>query len=985
MTCRARPPPTVKIADPGQKPDLSMASAMSSRGAPGALTRVPRCDARSELEATSSVPASSSHGPVVPSSHDQPKYSNAAWSVGAPLQLKKTRIRGPLAVGAGGSSHKSILPPLPLAQRHPNSSNARPPPRSTVPGDSGSGFSDLKKSCAGHSRDQEDDGNNGGQAEGFNHSWTLHDAISAQSGRATDDADQLGDDENEQDQAARWAAEVARLEAETDRILADQRARDKARRRELQLQLSAPLPPLPTSSCSLNSPSKPRSPVLGKISFLTKARRIRSAGSSLSSSLSPSSSTATSVSLDPLDSEEKPAMSRTFIEIGGRGQTDAPRGASNGTERRVTVKFRGSTLDLVVGVETTAIDILTACAEQAAQSLDLATSVVVESYTGLGIERRLRRYERIRDVLNSWDHANQNTLVVLTDVINAEPDLHLSNVPKTDKPREGFILPMYHSHRPGKWNKRYITLLEGGQLSLSKKAEPGPSDKDTVSLCHLSDFDIYTPTETQKRKHLKPPKKNCYAIKSQQKQAVFLNTENYIHYFCTEDAKVAEEFYRRVHFWRSWYMVNKVLQLQIKPKPAATAVRNAEKAPQILPDKPVSPKKSFNHVKVNGHKVKVSVDESPYTIGAFKPLMDLERFDKPLDEFGKDWIPDTQKPSRVVPPSPPPAAASAKLRSGGERRREPVMKSEGNSGAFSERGLLGAAYEERKQAQREESRHHQTTGTATSGAFVTGPNLLNGRRVSSNSSSSSSEPRPSLRSDRRRSPDMADAPSWFPSAVEHTAKVRTSPPAPSVPRPSTSSASQAHHTKPHYRPPQEPVPRRPQQEQIPHRPRTAAAPPQPLVNLTPTFAEPPQWSRSGCGHGFHVPNAGKPLVDFATGPANHNMMRGYEPPPSTLIRRGQSVRVPDGTSRPRAPTIASAGSGGSGNSGSRAAGKGYEQNYPLVSRIPDDGRRTRTNTMVAGSGSTRSPPQTLMDSSRMGRGRVGGDGRDTSGRSGTLL
>lgn len=642
--------------------------------------------------------------------------------------------------------------------------------------------------------------------------------------------------------------------------------------------------------------------------------------------------------------------------------------------QRVTVRCKGSAIDLVVGVETSTVDILVACANQSAHPINVATSVLVESYNRLGLERRLRRYERIRDVLNSWDNDSQNALVVSTDTTGAEPDLELANVPQTDKPREGFILLLYHSHRPGKWSKRYITLLEGGQLFLSKKEDPGPSDKDTVSLCHLSDFDIYVPTETQKRKQLKPPKKYCYAIKSQQKSTVFLSTENYIHYFCTEDARVAEDFHSRVHEWRSWYMVNRALQLHAPKKLAATTVRDADKAPQILPDQPSLPKKSIGHVKVlNGHKVKVSVDESPYAIGAFKPLIDLQRFDKPLDEFGNDWVPDTRKsiPTKTA------AASSEKARSSGEDKRELAAQPERGQGAFAEGGLLGAAYDERKQAQREESRHAQMWDDHNaSGPFTAGPSLLNGCRTSSNTASSSST-RPSVSSEPK-SPDRPEASSWFPSAVEHTAKSR---PAAPIQRANTKSSTKPtstthrHHAAPQHHH---------QTQPLPIRPRTGVAPPQPLVNFQPAFVEPPQWARTGRGHGIRVPD-GKPLVEFATGPAVLPGARVYEPPLRTMLRRGESIRSSESlsSSSSRRPTVGSGNGGGTLLSGGARAERGYEPGRPLIERIPggDISTRIRADTNASGTSAstTRSSPLSATASDRSGRIR------DPRGRSGTMV
>ncbi|KAK4453290.1 hypothetical protein QBC34DRAFT_221045 [Podospora aff. communis PSN243] len=688
----------------------------------------------------------------------------------------------------------------------------------------------------------------------------------------------------ELERAAFRNVELAHLKAETNRILARQHKRDMGRRQRLELQLSdgRHLPPLPASDEPSPLPSpKTRSPVLEKISLLARGRRLRGTGlsptstsslrSAAASSISPTSSTSAALDTTPPSNPQPMANPPNFIEAGGRGQTDAPRGAINGGERRVAVRCRGIVLDLVVSVETTAVDILVASSDQSGQPFNVKTSTLTESYAQLGLERRIRRYERIRDILNSWNQDTQNTLVVTPDLLLPNNDLELAAVPRTDKPPSGFILPLYYLAKPGKWSKRYITLLEGGQLVLSKKLEPGPSDKDSFNLCHLSDFDIYVPTEAQKRKQPKPPKKYCFAVKSQQKAAVFLNTDNYVHHFCTDDSDVGQEFHDGVHAWRSWYIANRALQLYTK-KVAP------EEPPQILPVEPSPPKKSVGHVKVNGHKVKVSVDESPYSIGAFEPLMNLRRFDKPLEEFGNDWEPDSRQ--SIAPRAAAPPGSSE---SGSDGKRKPLMNmSERGQGAFAEGGLLGTAYEMRKQAQREGNRRSQISDQASLAPFAQGLSLLNGRKSSNATASTGSNVRQpgspaspastEKSASSRRSADGVEPPGWFPSAIEHSAKTRP------FYGPSVSSVSASRSERDQYN--------RYCHDQQPH---SSRRPTQPLVDLTPTFMEPPQWSRHNSGRGYRVPQ-GKPLVDFATGPPISSS-RTYEQPPRALVRRGDTSSV----------------------------------------------------------------------------------------------
>ena len=590
------------------------------------------------------------------------------------------------------------------------------------------------------------------------------------------------------------------------------------------------------------------------------------------------------------------------------------------------------TVDLKVDVDTTTVDIMLAYADQTGIPVNINTSMVVEAYTPLGLERRLRRYERIRDVLNSWDQDMQNVLIIQTENDRSDENLDLASVPREHKIPAGFVLPLQHSHRPGKWTKRYITLLENGQLVLSKKPDAKLSDKDVLSICHLSDFDIYTPTEAQKRKELRPPKKHCYAIKSQQKTTIFVSTDNFVHYFSTEDAAVAHQFFARVQAWRSWYLVNKVLQLHKKKQE-----REAEKPPQ-LSSSPHKPRMAVKDVNVDGQKIRVSVDESPYPIGTFRPLIDLQRFDKPIDEFGKDW--EANRSRHQAPPLPALDKLQKTRRATQEEREAP----------FGTSGLLGNTYEERKQAQREEER--KKLEVVTDNAFTDRPSLLNGGLVASPTEDSGYHN------------GRSEAKAWLPSAVEHTATQRSTR-APSVRRSAPSNQSPPSHYGPsqyassHYAPSQY-APSQYDRGRESHRrpqPNQQRKPSGPLVDLTPKFVEPPQWSREGLGRGVRAPE-GVPLVDMATAAKVAPGAKPLDLPPRTLVRREPSMRSPSsrpGTSGGQAPPGSSAGS-------VRAVSRAPSVRSKMTSRDgpPGGGRSLSGSTMV--------PPVPPIPGSILGNG-----------------
>ncbi len=229
---------------------------------------------------------------------------------------------------------------------------------------------------------------------------------------------------------------------------------------------------------------------------------------------------------------------------------DAPISAVNAGERSVTVSYGEFTMLLPVTPLTTPIDVIRLANAQIPNPVSPENSILEESYNQLGLERPLRQYEHVRNVMNSWDNDKQNRLVVAQLSTHAYPEgLELHCIPKA-QPGDTSIW-IYHSQRPGHWDKRWVTLRSDGQILVAKK-----SGCETSNICHLSDFDIYVPTARQLSKRIRPPRRMCFAIKSQQKSSMFMTTLNFIHFFSTGDKAVATSWYRAVQEWRSWYLVN---------------------------------------------------------------------------------------------------------------------------------------------------------------------------------------------------------------------------------------------------------------------------------------------------------------------------------------------------------------------------------------------------------------------------------------------
>ncbi|KAI4163679.1 MAG: hypothetical protein LQ342_002713 [Letrouitia transgressa] len=247
---------------------------------------------------------------------------------------------------------------------------------------------------------------------------------------------------------------------------------------------------------------------------------------------------------------------------------DAPKSAVNAGQRNVMVKFEKSFIQVPVTPLTTPVDIVRSVSDQTGILIRSNTNVVLEAFKQLGLERPLRRYEHVRDVLNSWDNDSQNSLVIESSVTGEiDDDLDVTHVSKQQPDESTFYL--YHSQRPGHWDKKWISVRSDGQMQMAKS-----TGGETSNICHLSDFDIYIPTHRQLAKKIRPPKKICFAVKSQQKSSIFISTANFVHFFSSSDKKIANSLYKAVQGWRSWYLVNVMGEGQAANKSSSGRAQN---------------------------------------------------------------------------------------------------------------------------------------------------------------------------------------------------------------------------------------------------------------------------------------------------------------------------------------------------------------------------------------------------------------------------
>lgn len=408
--------------------------------------------------------------------------------------------------------------------------------------------------------------------------------------------------------------------------------------------------------------------------------------------------------------------------------------------------------------------------------------------------------------MNSWDFDNQNDLTIIhADDGGIDQDDLLAYKVSETRP-EGMSCLIQYSSRPGKWSKRWITLKPDGQLVMSKNEKA--KEKDQESVLTMTDYDIYDVTQ-QKLQKVKPPKKICYAVKSLQKSNIFADESQYVHFFCTNDRATSLLFYKALQGWRSWYLKHELGEGLKKKAPASRKVSDADAA---------KPSAGLSHGHTRGESV-----GSHYQLGAFSSLLDLDDFnkkldqievhrpgefpeDKPLAGLGSRALHARNKSLRVkhAPPVSFNRSAPAIDSASQNMTRQPSVRrsmDRSEEGTFSSGGLLGRGYTHR-QAQAQD-REQKQTGPSP---FTDGPSLISGLdvRLAAIANDSGLNRRSSTRSNHKR----------------HSSDL-------------TRSMS-----------------------------KRAPGMPEPLIDLTPQYKPPPQHANKG--KGYNPTSGSGPLVESAT-------------------------------------------------------------------------------------------------------------------------
>ncbi|CUA68763.1 Cell surface glycoprotein 1 [Rhizoctonia solani] len=177
-----------------------------------------------------------------------------------------------------------------------------------------------------------------------------------------------------------------------------------------------------------------------------------------------------------------------------------------------------------------------------------------------GMERPVRDFELIADVLKAWNPEKRVNVLI----IRHSPFCSLlkpENIPSSSPLMAGWVMWV---SKPGKWSKRWLELKEHG-LFVSKN-EKG---KDRTYLCNLSHFDGYVVTHVPRA-----PKPYVFAAKSIDLAGVFEKEEDSSHIFSC-DGEAGESWLARILLARS-YIIQQERTVLFRPANAGSALTSSK-------------------------------------------------------------------------------------------------------------------------------------------------------------------------------------------------------------------------------------------------------------------------------------------------------------------------------------------------------------------------------------------------------------------------
>lgn len=159
---------------------------------------------------------------------------------------------------------------------------------------------------------------------------------------------------------------------------------------------------------------------------------------------------------------------------------------------------------------------------------------VYDVCAGLGLERPLREYEILADVLQSRHEIHNDSFLIRRSGLS--PYLTREAVPTTPPAIAGWVY-VQDNGKKRSWTKRWLELRN--HALFQSKTEKG---KDAVLLCHLTSFDVYTAVAGEAWA-AQAPKKYVFAMRSDNAVHLFEDPDkDYAFHLCLSDEKAARHW-----------------------------------------------------------------------------------------------------------------------------------------------------------------------------------------------------------------------------------------------------------------------------------------------------------------------------------------------------------------------------------------------------------------------------------------------------------
>ncbi|KAI5816876.1 hypothetical protein BZA77DRAFT_246008 [Pyronema omphalodes] len=208
---------------------------------------------------------------------------------------------------------------------------------------------------------------------------------------------------------------------------------------------------------------------------------------------------------------------------------------------------------------------------------------ILECWPSLGIQRQVRYFEVVTDVMNSWDQGGQSFFKLGKNIWN-QSNIQLSQFPASE-PMIAETNFYYYVTADKKWSKRSLSMGNGSLHIIKRDSSYGTKEHQTINL---DNFDIYFFCDNSALSKLRAPTNFTFALKSQHKQSLFGKNSVYVHYFSIDNEVLFTNWYTTIAHHKARLIAEK--------NQVATWVREPVEIPSTAdPTSPTSPQRGRRH------------------------------------------------------------------------------------------------------------------------------------------------------------------------------------------------------------------------------------------------------------------------------------------------------------------------------------------------------------------------------------------------------